>query len=902
MKPGEIDRRARETFHDAAEAAALFHEALRLAGAEEIARHLPTPDSIRAARPEPEAPVDEARFLEDRAYRRALLQAHSIFFALLTSVEDYASIRERRRREQEGRFDPWHPRAVLSDLAARGHKVDEIIPFLERCEIQPVLTAHPTEAKRVSVLEHHQAIYRLLGDFESNRREILARLLLLWKTGHIRTTPPTVEDEVENGLHFFREALLDATTDLYRGLREDLRTTFSSEADLPRLLQFSSWRGGDRDGNPHVTPEVTWRTLRRHKSFILEVYRARAAEAARVLTASTRVAPLPDDLVLRIVDRLDGSARTERNGDGTPSELCRLFAETITRRIARTLIAHEEGRRRGDEGGYAGPGDLEADLEILAEGAGAGGGEAIVEVYVRPLLDMVHVFGFHLARLDLRESTDRLRAAFQEVVARAGIDPARVADEESRVAFLREEIERDRPLTAPWMEYSDETRSVLDVFLLVPRARREIDEECVGSYIMSMTTCLSDILIAYLFAREAGCISGEGERRASSLSIVPLFERVEDLEAAPRILDAAFQIPVVAESARRRGSQQVMVGYSDSNKAGGILASSWALYRAQSRIHDVAKKHGIAIKFFHGRGGTISRGGGPAHRAILSLPKETVGGRIKVTEQGEVISSKYGHRDTALRNLRVFVGSVLHHSLLGPEGDPNTPTDEDARLLDDLAERSRRAYRALVERTGFISYFYEATPIREIAEMHIGSRPTRRRETRKIEDLRAIPWVFAWTQSRHFLPAWYGVGSALASYLEENDAAAGRLADLYERWPFFRNLILGVESTLMMASMEVAAEYAALVRSEEARGIFDEIRKEYDRTWSALRAFLPDVPPETRHPGLAVAITLRDAAVSRLGRLQVRLLREHRTRKDEDLKVACLLSVNALAAGLRMTG
>ncbi len=849
----------------------------------------------------------------------AAIQARSIVFHLLNIAEEFQGAQLRRKvgeppatgRLNEATTIRWSFRSIVRNLLKRGATAEQIAAFLGRFEIQPVLTAHPTEAKRVTVLEGHQRIYRALHRLSDDlgaeeRREeeqrLRANIEVLWQTGDIYLEKPRVADEVENGLFYFRETFYplvpSVISDLYHVLAEELP---GARFDVPALLQFSSWRGGDRDGNPFVTAEVTRRTLRRHAEFILDQYIEELDTLIGVFAQSIHRAAVSDEFSASLqadAETLpDWSEISARN----PHEPYRQKLAAVRRRLEARREALRAGRSRGEwpRHAYGSSAEFLGDIAIVRRSLEAHGGREAAEAWLRPLDVRIKTFGFHLARLDLRENSEVLEKAMDEICRTAtGRSFTEMAEPERR-AWLLQEIASPRPLIASWHVFSAGTQEVIETFRVVPWARREIDPESLGSYIVSMTRDVSDLLVVYLLLKEVGAF----EEGVCELSVVPLFETIDDLRRAPATTEALFACaPVRARLAARGGMQQVMIGYSDSNKDGGLMAAAWELYKAQDRLVRTAAARGYVLKFFHGTGGSISRGGGPADRTIFGLPPRTLAGRIKITEQGEVISSKYANRETAIYHLRRLVGSVMAASLENELAPAEFPA-EFGEEMERLAVDADRAYRALVNDPDFVAYFLATTPIDLVGQLNLGSRPAKRKATKGVADLRAIPWVFSWTQNRHGISGWYGAGTALQAALADPERRA-RLRRMEGEWRFFSNLVRSLAASVLTADMEVARWYAELFGEVGARErIYGAVKTEHERTIAALRDVTAQSAVESLVPAVAVVRTLRFPAIREIHRLQVSLLRRVREGRGTPADQAqLLLTMNCIAAGLRNTG
>ena len=845
----------------------------------------------------------------------AILKAFATYFQLVNLAEEQQRVRvlrQRARRAAEQNVPMGETVAqAVHRLREEGLSADDVRRLLERLYVMPVFTAHPTEAKRRSVLVKLKAIAEALHDLDVHDllpdeeaelvRLIREHIVALWQTDETRDRPPTVMDEVRNGLYYFETTLFDLIPQIYEEVEKALRACYPGEAfHVPPFLRFGSWMGGDRDGNPFVTAEITEQTLREHKALVLQLY-AQEVEALHGLLSMARTRVGFSGALLASIEA-DAALFPEAR-----DEILRRFRlEPYRQKLAfvhhRLMATYHANEQLWENDhlppqAYPDAGAFLDDLRLIQESLLQNRGRALAEGQLARLIRRVEVFGFHLATLDIRQHSERHTRAVAEIFARYHLaDEYASLPEADKVALLVEEIKSPRPLTAQ-LDFSEATNETVALFRLIRRAREHVAREAIQTYIISMTTAASHVLEVLLLAKDAGLFG--------QLDIVPLFETVEDLHAAPRIMEALFRNEVYRRHLAQRGStQQIMIGYSDSNKDGGFLAANWELYKAQRALAQVCDAHGVDLILFHGRGGTVGRGGGPANRAILAQPPESVRGRIRLTEQGEVISERYANPAIAHRHLE----QVVHAVLLTSGKRPTFPQEPEwAAIMDELAARAFAAYRALVEHPALVRYFHQATPIDHIARLNIGSRPAKRKPTAGIDDLRAIPWVFAWTQSRVNLPGWYGLGTALESWAEEDPAPRlARLQEMYRRWPFFRTVVDNAQMSLRKADMIIATLYATLADEGTRAAIFEPIRAEYERTERMILRVTGYRDLLDNEPWLQRSIRLRNPYVDPLNYIQVALLR--RLRADpppdevEQLEHAVLLSVNGIAAGLRNTG
>src|SRR5262245_48156925 len=842
-----------------------------------------------------EAPAGAERELKRLLRRLSLdetigvIRAFSVYFQLVNIAEQYHRIR--RKRFYELRTPDQPQRGSLAETLRRLRRdfsdADLLQRVVDRLEITPVMTAHPTEAARRTLLEKHRRIADLLADLDDEnlaprrRDELTARLAAevesVWQTDEVRHTQPTVLDEVNHGLYYFDATLFDAAPALLDELERQLEENFPGVKlrDGATPLRFGSWIGGDRVGNPFVTPAITWETLRLQQRLVLRKYRDAVAALSRRLSESSRFAPpagelsesLKDDAVALpavaaeiaarnaeepyrqklsyIYTRIENTLR--RNRDLAPA--LRLTEEhtLISIRPGLPIVASLTGSDADVANVYRDGASLWEDLRLIRDSL-----RAEKTVYaaraVDRLMRQVAVFGLHLATLDLRQHSERHAAALSEITRSLRLRDYSQMSEDERVEWLTRELDTPRPLVATDARYSAETTETLNVFRVARRALDEVSANAIRTYIISMPREVSDLLAALVLAKEAGLVDCvlriadcgfdhgsaiHNPQSAIRIGVSPLFETIEDLRHAPEIMRRLFEHPCSRRHLAARGNlQEVMIGYSDSSKDGGILTSSWELYKAQERLWEVARAHGLELRLFHGRGGTVGRGGGPSHEAIMAQPPDTVAGRIKITEQGEVISSKYSLAEIAQRSLELTTSAVIAVSLPQPAQD----TGKLSRWKDVMEEVSAQAFaayrRSVRETTGFYDYFIQATPVEELQYLRIGSRPAKRKSgSKSLDDLRAIPWVFGWTQSRHLLPGWLAVGTALEDFIKARPRENLRLLrEMYREWTFFHSTISNIEMTLAKADFQIARQYASRTLDQSlGRRIFRMLEEEYER-------------------------------------------------------------------------
>lgn len=841
------------------------------------------------------------------------LQASGVWFQLLTIADELLAMRARRELEQGAGVDevPGSFASVIAQMAANGHSAEKVQATLDELCVGPTMTAHPTEAKRVTVLEIHRRIYRKLTELDQPRwapreRDLLvadleSEIELLWMTGELRLERPTVEREIAWGLHFFREVIFEATPQLYGKLQDAIERHYPGEpVRIPSFMRYASWIGGDRDGNPNVTAAVTAHAMAEYRNTAMGWYLTQMQRLVTVLSASSNVIDLPASFRPVLQTALDKSGQAHEIAARNSDEPLRQFASALLARLAAT--------RDGGAAAYLSAEAFRADLNGLSSVLEAIGGRAVARRFVQPLLWQVGSFGFRTVSLDIRQNSTVVNRVLAELFALTNpADPVEAGtpqwSERIRAALSQgERLEFDVERLSP------EAGELLSTFSVIREHVSSADADAVGSFVLSMTRSADDLLAVYLLAQYCGLSTAPGSGGAIRLRIVPLFETIADLQAAPGILNGLLGVSLVRRTVRDFGSrQEIMLGYSDSNKDGGFLASNWELAKAQKRLAAVGRKHKVRISFFHGRGGSVSRGGAPTGRAIAAQPQGTVAGTMRVTEQGEVVSSKFANRGTGLNQLEILAAGVLAHSAGSADDVEQKDTPEFDEALEALAGMSQASYARLMAEPGFLDYFNQASPVAELALLKMGSRPDRRFGASGIADLRAIPWVFAWSQNRHLLTGWYGIGSALSAFVAvRGEAGRELLARMFEHSRFFRLIVDEAEKTLYQSDMEIARLYAGLVTdSDAARRIYARIAAEYELT----RRLIGDLTGgdlSARFPMFKRRFDNLRRQMDDIHRLQVDLLREVRANTgmadQKRATDALLVSINCISAGLGWTG
>jgi phosphoenolpyruvate carboxylase len=866
----------------------------------------------------------------------SVIRAFTYFSHLANLAEDRHHIRRRAVHERAGDTHEGSIEVAMSRLRWAGITPKTIAQMLATSYVSPVLTAHPTEVQRKSILDAERDIAQLLtsrdeikarandgsrdkragegarGDkltpreLAANEMQIRARVMQLWQTRLLRFSKLTVADEIENALSYYEATFLREIPKLYGELEVHL-----GQHAVHSFLRMGQWIGGDRDGNPNVSAQTLDYALRRQAEVALRFYLTEVHYLGGELSLSARLVSVQPEM----------QALAERSPDTSEHRIDEPYRRALTGMYAR-LAATLKNLTGGDaarhavapQNPYLLAEEFLADLKTIRASLLAHHGAALVAQRLHPLIRAVEVFGFHLATVDLRQSSDKHEEVVAELLSVARVEPKYSSlDETAKCALLLKLLNDARPLRVIGTAYSAHATAEIAIFEKAKVMRERFGAQAIRHYIISHTETVSDLLEVLLLQKEVGLMrSTLDDGAVNDLIVVPLFETIEDLRNAAPIMRDFYALPGIAALVKRSGAEQdIMLGYSDSNKDGGIFTSNWELYRAEIALVDLfdelANSHNIQLRMFHGRGGTVGRGGGPSYQAILAQPPGTVRGQIRLTEQGEVIGSKYANPEIGRRNLETLVAATLEATLL----QPTKPASRDfLRAAGELSTASMAAYRALVYETpGFTEYFFSSTPIREIAELNIGSRPASRKASQRIEDLRAIPWGFSWGQCRLTLPGWYGFGSAVASFLgkgtpAERRQALGLLQKMYRQWPFFRTLLSNMDMVLAKSDMALASRYAELVSDARLRKkIFAAIEAEWHRTTQALVSITGEKQRLAGNASLSRSIRHRFPYIDPLHHLQVELVRRYRGGQvDERVQTGIHISINGIAAGLRNTG
>lgn len=846
--------------------------------------------------------------------RKSVIRAFALYFQLVNIAEQNHRVRryQQYRAHEHGELQPFSIESAIARLKKKKYTAKQVEEILSYLSLELMMTAHPTEAMRRTILEIHQRIAAKLPtthvvhlskrDEEQLRQDLLTEITTLWQSDELRERKPTVIDEVRNGLYYVDETLFEALPDIYEELERALNEYYPEKKwHVPTFLRFGSWIGGDRDGNPGVTAEVTWNTLRLQRSLVIKKYEQILRQLLQKLShSSERVS---------ISSELQESLHVDESRVQLPEHLTpwRNQHELYRRKLI-YMLAKLDWTRKGEKekGAYPHAGAFLCDLQLIDQSLRLHHASALADHVIMRLIRQVELFGFHLFTLDIRQHSAEHEYALTEILASLGIENNYAAlSEEQKCQLLTDLLQDPRPLTSPYVKYSPETTECLNVFRMIQRAQEEFGEAAIRNYLVSMTQGTSDLLEVVLFAKEVGLHTIRGTKKESQLHVVPLLETIDDLHRAHEIMEAYFQHP--AYVSRFRGElpiQEIMLGYSDSNKDGGMISANWELYQAQLSLSALGKKYGLEVKFFHGRGGALGRGGGPLHFSIMASPFSVALGGVKITEQGEVLSSRYALKPIALRSLEQATSALIYACSKALSNESQPVQEEWISAIRTIADTSLVKYESLVfQDEGFLPFFQEATPLPEVGELKIGSRPTRRKNSMRFEDLRAIPWVFAWTQSRFLFPAWFAAGSGFQSWAGHSQHKLDLLKQMYKHWTFFRSLIDNLQMALAKADLMIAEYYSTLVQDREnGKRIYQIIAEEFALTKKWVLQITEQEELLDHIPVIQESIRLRNPYVDPLSWVQVKLLQEWRKQHDEELLEQVLITINGIAAGLRNTG
>jgi len=845
--------------------------------------------------------------------RQQVIRAFSIYFHLVNMAEQNHRIRRMRQYQlQDESSQPYSLENAVCKVEEYNLSNDVIQEVLNQLSIELIITAHPTEATKRTVLEIQKRISSILQKFDNpmvtpKERKILEESLFnevtaLWQSDELRHRKPSVLDEVKNGLYYFDQTLFDTIPSIHQELEFQLNEYFPGyKWEVPNFLHFGSWIGGDRDGNPNVTPEITWETLQMQRELVLKKYDESIVELMKRFSHSTFRISVNEQFIESLV-RDEQLYLEEDEKWAIESEIYRRKFAIILKRL------REIGK---SELGYTSADELLHDLIQVKECAENHQPNHKKLKSIRKLIRQVQLFGFHLATLDIRNHSGEHESAVREILKAVNItENYSGLSEEGKLTILNKVLSDPRPLLLLEDGYSKETQEVLKVFKMIKNAHAEFGKRSIEVYLISMTQSASDLLEVLLLAKEVGIYRLYSNGKVESdLHVAPLLETIEDLIAGPKIMKSLFEMDVYRKHLQERGDhQEIMLGYSDGSKDGGTLTANWKLFKAQQEIHNMARTFNIRLKFFHGRGGSLGRGGGSLNTSILSQPVETLGDGVKITEQGEVLSSRYLLEDIAYRNLEQAASALLEACARVSKTSEQVHfrKKEWELAMEDISKESFKKYQSLVfGDKDFLTYFNQATPLKEIGALNIGSRPMSRKNSQQFEDLRAIPWVFAWTQSRQMIPAWYASGTGLHSFIEQGGENLEMLQTMYQEWPFFQATINNLQMALMKADMATAREYLSLVEDQTiANRIYQNISEEYNRTREALLQISGNKELLAHTPNIQESVHRRNPYVDPLNYLQVDLIQKLRETDDpsEELVTEVLLTINGVAAGLVNTG
>ena len=867
---------------------------------------------------------------DDNDLLLAGLQAWGIWFQLLNIAEENAAMR--RRRVTEGIEGLERVAGTFANVIARaagmGLSHRQVQELLDEMKVTPTITAHPTEAKRVTVLQVHRRIYVILYRLEATRwtpreRESLEAQLrneidLLWLTGELRLEKPSVVQEIKWGLHFFEQTLYERVPETLERLDLALARHYPGKTfTVPPFFRFGAWIGGDRDGNPFVNNTVTREALSLNRQAVLAHYRKQLEQLFPKISVSVHAIRAPAGFMDHLDGLLDASGQRKNLEKRNPGEIFRQFVFCVLQKIKNTEKKSTLSTFRYDTADR-----FIQDLKILEQGLEQADCAQLAKAQVTPLRRQAEAFRFCTARLDIRENSTVITRTLQDIW-RLRQQQAFPADMPAEAGSRSGEAPPPAPESAVWLEWIQaelaapfdqlphfsfndrQSASTFGLFQLIAETRQTLDREAVGGFILSMTRSVADVLGVYLLAKYAGVFIDSQAVELSPLPVVPLFETIEDLRAAPRIMQAVLQAPVVRRSVREQGGiQEVMIGYSDSNKDGGFLTANYELSRAQAELTRTGMKRKIPIVFFHGRGGSVSRGGGPAGDAIAAQPAGTVNGKLRITEQGEVVSSKYANHGTAQYEMELLAASVMEHTLESMDAQQHKNPPEFEQAIDALSSLAYTAYRQLVEETGLVDYYHAASPVQELGRLRIGSRPSRRFGAETLDDLRAIPWVFAWTQNRHHVPAWYGLGSAVENFVKvRGQEGLKLLQEMYENWRLFGLVVDEVEKSLAFVDAGVMRSYAGLLNQSGTRDKFyTRIVREYELSVEKILLITGEKKLGERFPRFSRKLERRGDILRQVGLAQVELVKRYREQGKQADLIALLLSINCVSAGLGWTG
>jgi len=852
----------------------------------------------------------------DPIIREQVIRSFEIFFILVNVAEQNHRIRRRREYllEEDVLTQPLSIESAIRALKKNRIDAKTVEEALSTLSLELIITAHPTESTKRSVLEIQERIAAILMEMDSPlltkservalRDKLFNEVVILWQTDELRHHKPTVLDEVRSGLYYFDHTLFDVLPEIHRELEENFERYYPyDEWEVPNFLTFGSWIGGDRDGNPFVTHDITWDTLLLQRELVLSKYQERLTDLMKRYSFSTTRVKVSDELEQRLQE-VEGKYLAPEKQWRIEAEVYRRFLAVIIERV--NLIGKSEL-------GYETPDELLEDLNIIKRSLKKYHPTKSELTTIQKMIRQVQLFGFHLATLDIRNHSKEHESALHEILKKAKIESDYESmTEADKVEILQKVLADPRSILLDIDEYDEKTQEMINVFRTIKRVHKEFGKNAIKVYLVSMTNAPSDLLEVLVLAKAVGIYRlHEDGTVESDLNVAPLLETIGDLSAGSLIMETLFEMSIYRKHLQvLKDKQEIMLGYSDSSKDGGQMAANWKLYKTQIEIYEMASKYEIKPKFFHGRGGSLGRGGGPLNKSLMSQPAETVGTGVKITEQGEVLSSRYLLKDIAYRSLEQAVSALIRTSTYVLQDSEQEYLREDrwVEALDEIADISYLKYKSLIfDDPDFLTYFQEATPLKAIGDLNIGSRPMKRNNKGSFSfgDLRAIPWVFAWTQSRHLLPAWYSTGTGFKDFINEKESNLDLLKEMYHDWPFFKNIIDNLQMALSKADLLTAKEYVTLVEDREvAKRIFSNIEAEYELTKEIVLEISDNKELLEDTPILKESVYRRNPYVDPLNFMQVELLREMREKDeiDDKLMSEILLTIKGISAGMRNTG
>ncbi len=867
------------------------------------------------------------RYIEklDSKTLKNVIRSFSKYFALVNVAEEAYQHISRTDRLKSG-FESWEGSfdQTLRDCNDSNIDVSKLQELINSLHYAPVFTAHPTEAKRRSKLEAMRRIFNTILELQRYKgqsikreeliEELQAEILILWRTDEVRLKKPTVIDEVENGLYYFRTSLFKSIPEVYKDMEKAIKRVYHTDnIKVPSFIKFGSWIGGDRDGNPFVTPDITREAVYMHAETAIHEYMRRAQNLSTILTHSLELTrPSNQFLESTKSDEIYLANAFKNTTQDFAKEPYRRKFKIIRYRLNQRLKVINQLKNNSQpqaEHAYESEKELLDDLYVIRDSLISDNDLILSDFGLNDFIRLVETFGFHLVNLDIREeSTNHTNAISDVLNVSLQIDYASM-DEKSRINELEKFIKSDINLNQVYDKINEASKKVIDVFTVMTRLRNEISVNAFGNYVISMTHHASHVFEVLALAKLCGLVNNVNGKLESSIQVTPLFETIDDLTRIEEILEDLFSNNTynsLIGHYKDTKLQEVMLGYSDSCKDGGILSSSWSLYKAQLQVLDISKKYKIECRLFHGRGGTVGRGGGPTHNAILAQPNGTVRGMIKITEQGEVLSYKYGLPQSASYELELALSGLMKaskHLVV----DEVIPINNFEDMMGNMSLMGEKKYRDLTDdKPGIMDYFYEATPVQELAELNIGSRPSHRKQTNRSKySIRAIPWVFGWSLSRHTLPAWYGLGTALNKIVSENPSNMYNLKSMYTEWPFFSVLLDNIQMALSKSDIGIAKDYAQLVQNKEAaKDIIADIETEYNATVATLLEIVGSDELLAENTKLSLSLKRRQPYLDPLNYIQVMLLQKHRKISGEDTVNfdPLLRTIHAIAIGMKNTG